>query len=84
MEFNTIVECNYKEFLKGIFKQNRRNEEDFRLMLKLISKYNVIYQCYKKAEYFVNLSSNSLSIFEPSRKKGILENLASFSLERSF
>jgi len=53
-------------------------------MLKLISKYNVVHQCYKKAEYFVNLASSSLSIFKPSKKKNILENLTSFSLERSF
>ena len=73
-----------KEFLKKIFKQNERSEEDFKIMLKLISKYNIIHQCYKKAEYFVNLSSNCLSIFKPSREKSILENLTSFSLERSF
>ena len=53
-------------------------------MLKLISKYNIIYQCYKKAEYFVNLASNSLSLFKPSKEKSILEKLISFSLERPF
>ena len=57
---------NEKEFLKKIFKQNERSEEDFKIMLKLISKYNIIHQCYKKAEYFVNLASSSLSIFKPS------------------
>ena len=75
---------NEKEFLKKIFKQNERSEEDFKIMLKLISKHNIIHQCYKKAEYFVNLASSSLSIFKPSKKKNILENLTSFSLERSF
>ena len=75
---------NEKEFLKKIFKQNERSEEDFKMMLKLISKYNIIHQCYKKAEYFVNLASSSLSIFKPSKEKNILENLTSFSLERSF
>ena len=75
---------NEKKFLKRIFKQNKKNEEDFRLMLKLISKYNVINQCYKKAEYFINLAANSLSIFKSSKEKSILENLTSFSLERSF
>jgi len=75
---------NEKELLKKIFKQTKRNEEDFKIMLRLISKYNIIYQCYKKAEYFVNLASNSLSLFKPSKEKSILENLISFSLERSF
>ena len=62
---------------------NERSEllkkiEDFK------KKYNIIHQCYKKAEYFVNLASSSLSIFKPSKEKNILENLTSFSLERSF
>ena len=73
-----------KEFLRKIFKQKNKSEEDFRLMLKLISKYDVINECYKKAEYFINLASNSLSMFSPSKEKSTLENLTSFSLERSF
>ena len=73
-----------KKLLKKIFKQNERSEDDFKIMLKLISKYKIIHQCHKRAEHFVNLASNSLSIFKSSRKKNILENLTSFSLERSF
>ena len=73
-----------KRLLKKIFKQNERSEEDFKMMLKLISKYKIIHQCHKKAEHFVNLALNSLSIFRPSKEKSILENLISFSLERSF
>jgi len=73
-----------KKLLKKIFKQNERSEDDFKMMLKLISKYKIIHQCHKRAEHFVNLASNSLSIFKSSRKKNILENLTSFSLERSF
>ena len=75
---------NEKEFLIKIFKQNERSKEDYKIMLKLISKYKIIHQCHKRAEHFVNLASNSLSIFKSSRKKNILENLTSFSLERSF
>ena len=75
---------NEKEFLKKIFKQKKRSNEEFKIILKLISKYNVINHCYRKAEYFINLASNSLSAFKPSKEKSILENLASFSLERSF
>ncbi len=73
-----------KEFLKKKFKQNERSEEDFKIVLKLILKYDIINQCYKKAEHFINLASNSLSIFKPSKEKSILENLTFFSLERSF
>ena len=73
-----------KFFIEKTFKKNGRNDEDFKATLKLISKYNIINQCYKKAEYFINLSSSSLSIFKPSKEKELLENLSSFSLERSF
>ena len=49
-----------------------------------ISKYKIISQCYKKADHFINLASNSLSIFKNTEEKKILENLTSFSIERSF
>ena len=75
---------NEKKFLKKIFIQNKKNEKDFMTMLKLISKYNISHQCHKRAEHFVNLALNALSIFRPSKEKSILENLISFTLERSF
>ena len=70
--------------LKGIFEKNIKSENDFKYTLELISKYRIIEQCYKKAEYFINLASNSLSIFQDSKEKEILKNLTSFSLERNF
>ena len=73
-----------KKQLQNIFNKNIRSEGDFSDVFKLISKYKVISQCYKKAEHFINLASNSLSIFKNTREKEILENLTSFSLERSF
>ena len=50
----------------------------------MIKNYNIISGCYIKAEYFINLASNSLSIFDESKEKEILKNLTSFSLERSY
>ena len=50
----------------------------------MIKKYNIISDCYEKAKYFINLASNSLSIFEDTKEKEILKNLTSFSLERSY
>ena len=73
-----------KKQLKNIFNKNIRSENDFSDVLKLISKYKIISKCYKKAEHFINLASNSLSIFKDTGEKKILENLTSFSLERSF
>ena len=73
-----------KKKLINIFKENKKIENDFKFTLELILKYNIINQCYKKAEHFINLASNSLSIFPDSKEKKILENLTTFSLERSF
>jgi len=73
-----------KKQLENIFNKKTRSEDDFNEALKLISKYKVISQCYKKADHFINLASNSLSIFKNTKEKEILENLTSFSIERSF
>ena len=73
-----------KQNLKDIFNKNKRTKNDLEFTLRLISKYNIINQCYKKAEHFINLASNSLSIFPSSTEKKVLENLTTFSLERSF
>ena len=73
-----------KKQLENIFNKNIRSENDFSDVLKLISKYKIISKCYKKAEHFINLASNSLSIFKDTEEKKTLENLTSFSLERSF
>ena len=73
-----------KQNLKDIFKKNTRAENDFKFTLELISKYKIINQCYKKAEHFINLASNSLSIFSDTKEKKVLESLTTFSLERSF
>ncbi len=73
-----------KKRLENIFKQDIRSADDLSVVLKLISKYKIISKCYKKAEYFINLASNSLSIFKDSEEKKKLENLTFFSLERSF
>ena len=73
-----------KEQLKNFFNKNSRNKEEFSIVLKLISKYKIISQCYKKAQHFINLAKSSLSTFKESEEKQILKNLTSFSLERSF
>ena len=73
-----------KEKLKNIFIQDIRSDEDLNFTLVLIKKYNIIKECYKKAEHFINLASNSLTVFKDSDEKKILENLTSFSLERTF
>ena len=73
-----------KENLKRMFSKTNRNENDFNYTLSLIKKYEIIKKCYHKAHHYINLASNSLSIFKDSKEKTILENLTSFSLSRDF
>ncbi len=73
-----------KEKLKGIFSKNIRNENELNYSISLIKKYNIIKACYQKAQHYINLASNSLSVFNDCEEKNILENLTSFSLSRNF
>ncbi len=73
-----------KKYIKNCFKKQNRSEEEFQNILNLIKKYKIIKDCYLKAEYFINLSSNSLSIFPETKEKSIFKKLTSFSLERNF
>ena len=73
-----------KETLKKTFAKEERNQNDLYYTLSLIKKYDIINSCYQKAKHYINLSSNSLSVFKDSEEKNILENLTSFSLSRNF
>ena len=73
-----------KAKLKDIFSKNLRNDNDLNYSLSLIKKYNIIEACYQKAKHYINIASNSLSVFNDSEEKNILENLTSFSLSRNF
>ena len=73
-----------KETLKKTFAKEERNQTDLNYTLSLIKKYDVINSCYQKAKHYINLSSNSLSVFKDSEEKNILENLTSFGLTRNF
>jgi len=73
-----------KSELKKLFEKNQRNEDELKKVLLMIKNYNIISDCYSRADYFINLASNSLSIFDESKEKEILKNLTSFSLERSY
>ena len=73
-----------KNKLKDIFSKNNRDEKDLNYSLSLIKKYKIINACYQKAQHYINLASNSLSVFNDCEQKNILENLTSFSLSRNF
>ena len=78
------ADSNEKSYLEKIFKKKNRSKIEFEEVQNLIKKYNTISSCFKRAEYFVNISYNALNIFNPSKEKTILQNLTSFSLERSY
>ena len=73
-----------RAFLSEIMKKEKRNEDDFSETLALIYKYKAIEASLKRAEYFVNVSYDSLGIFPDNDDKKILQNLTGFSLNRSF
>ena len=75
---------NEKQYLEKIFKRKNRSKLDFNETRNLIKKYNAINSCFERAEHFVNISYNALNIFNSSKEKIILQNLTSYSLERSF
>ena len=69
---------------KCIFKKEKRTEDDFSEVLSLINKYKAVEESFKRAEYFVNVSKDALSIFEDSEEKRILQSLTKFSLDRKY
>ena len=73
-----------KENLKKIFSKEIRDKNDFEKTISLIKKYKIIEECYQKAQHYINLASNALTVFEESKEKNIFKNLTSFSLARNF
>jgi len=73
-----------RTFLIDVFKKEIRQKKDFDNVLELIKKYNVVNATFKRAEYFVNVSYDSLGIFDDCKEKKILQNLTGFSLNRSY
>ena len=73
-----------KNLLIELFKKDTRNNDDFKKIISIIKKYNIIKECYQKAQHYINLASNSLIVFQDSKEKEIFKSLTSFSLGRNF
>ena len=73
-----------RNFLVEIFKKDQRTREDFEKTLQLIKKYKAVEDSLQRAEYFVNVSHDTLGLFKDCPEKKILQNLTGFSLSRSF
>ena len=84
-DFKAIMESNKKlNVLINTFKKEVRNKKDLEETQGLIKKYKALEATFKRAEYFVNVSYDALAIFPDTEDKRILQNLTSFSLNRSF
>ena len=73
-----------EENIKNIFSKENKDDKDFNYILSLIKKHNIISDCYRKAEHYINLAGNALSAFDENENKKIMQGLTSFSLERDF
>ena len=78
------IDVDEKRLLTEFFKKDLREKNDFNKIILLIKKYDIINECYQKAQHYINLASSSLTVFKDSKEKSILKNLTSFSLARNF
>ena len=67
-----------------MFSNDTRDKDDLDKTIALINKHKIINECYQKAQHYINLASNSLSVFKDTKEKEILKKLTTFSLSRSF
>ena len=71
-----------REMLQKYFSQSVRSENDFEQTLKLINKYQIIEACKKRADYFSNVASDSLSVFEKNFVVKKLQELSFYIVNR--
>ena len=68
--------------LSDFFSKDLRTENDFKEVLRLINKHNIIKTCKKRADYFSNVASDTLSIFEKNFIVQKLQELSFFIINR--
>ena len=78
------LEIEEKNNLINMFSKDTRDKDDLDKTIASINKHKIINECYQKAQHYINLASNSLSVFEDTKEKEILKTLTTFSLSRSF
>lgn len=72
-----------REQIKKYFAQKIRIKKELNQILLLIKKYDVITICKKRAEYFSNVSSDSLNIFKDSDIRKNLQELSFYLINRT-
>ncbi|MDA9631206.1 polyprenyl synthetase family protein [Candidatus Pelagibacter sp.] len=78
------INLNEKKLLIELFKKTIRKKNDLNEIISLIKRYDIINECYQKAQHYINLASSSLIVFKDCKEKEILKSLTSFSLIRNF
>ena len=78
------TENNEKEKIKNIFLKDERDENELNYIMSLIKKYDVINSCYQKAQHYIDIASNSLSIFKDCEEKKILKKFNFIQFSKKF
>ena len=73
ISISLILICFFLDRFSKIYIINFFTKNDFNEIIGLINKYKIIQECYQKAQHYINLASNSLSVFKDSKEKNILK-----------
>lgn len=65
-----------KQTITDLFTKKERNEKDLEILLSIMNKYNMKEISEKKADEYINMSLNSLDVFENNQYKDALIALA--------
>lgn len=68
--------------IKKIFDNEERSKEELNFILSLLTKYNIIPACKKRAEYFSNVASDALNIFPETKIRKNLQDLSFYIVNR--
>ena len=68
--------------IKKIFDNEERSKEELNFILSMLTKYNIIAACKKRAEYFSNVASDALNIFPETKIRKNLQDLSFYIVNR--
>lgn len=71
-----MVSKEEKQTITDLFTKKERNEKDLEILLSIMNKYNMKEISEKKADEYINMSLNSLDVFENNQYKDALIALA--------
>ena len=71
-----------RDLMINIIQDPNFLSEDFRTLVELLEKYGGIAYTQKTAAYYIDTAKQALSIFEPTRTKEIMMDIADYALAR--